>query len=177
MSEEEIEILKELSEQSDFGDLPFLYYGDLIGKLLANYNKEKEKNKPQPDCEISTEKISNDKIDEITILKQIKNKLEENNIPIETFIAEWERQQKEIEEIKEEYKNEQLAELKELNNYIRKDKIREKLLNPIQKEIKELYKEFNKDEEVYAKKFVGTTSTIQELQAIEGIVLEELLEE
>lgn len=45
MSEVEIEILKELSEQSYFGDLPFLYYGDLIGKLLANYNKEKEKNK------------------------------------------------------------------------------------------------------------------------------------
>ena len=38
-----------------------------------------------------------------------------------------EKQQKEIEEIKEEYKNEQLAELKELNNYIRKDKIRKKI--------------------------------------------------
>ena len=36
--------------------------------------------------------------------------------------------EKEIEELKEEYKNEQLAELKELNNYIRKDKIR-KILN------------------------------------------------
>lgn len=45
MSEEEMEILKELSEQNYFGDLPFLLYADLIGKLIANYNKEKEKNK------------------------------------------------------------------------------------------------------------------------------------
>lgn len=45
MNEEEMEILKELSEQSYFGDLPFLLYADLIGKLIANYNKEKEKNK------------------------------------------------------------------------------------------------------------------------------------
>lgn len=40
---------------------------------------------------MSEDKISGDKIDESTILKQIKNKLEEKNIPIETFIAEWER--------------------------------------------------------------------------------------
>lgn len=45
MSEEEMEILKELSEQNYFGDLPFLLYADLIGRLIANYNKEKEKNK------------------------------------------------------------------------------------------------------------------------------------
>ena len=45
MSEEEMEILKELSEQNYFGDSPFLLYADLIGKLIANYNKEKEKNK------------------------------------------------------------------------------------------------------------------------------------
>lgn len=45
MSEEEMKILKELSEQSYFGDLPFLLYADLISKLIANYNKEKQKNK------------------------------------------------------------------------------------------------------------------------------------
>lgn len=45
MNIEELEILKELSEQTYFGDLPFLYYADLIGKLLTAYEKEKEKNK------------------------------------------------------------------------------------------------------------------------------------
>lgn len=45
MSEEEMEILEELSKQNYFGDLPFLFYADLIAKLIANYNKEKEKNK------------------------------------------------------------------------------------------------------------------------------------
>lgn len=40
---------------------------------------------------MSEDKISADKIDESTMLKQIKNKLEEKNIPIKTFIAEWER--------------------------------------------------------------------------------------
>jgi hypothetical protein len=45
MNIEELDILKELSEQTHFGDLPFLYYADLIGKLLTAYEKEKEKNK------------------------------------------------------------------------------------------------------------------------------------
>ena len=45
MNIEDLEILKELSEQTYFGDLPFLYYADLIGKLLTAYEKEKEKNK------------------------------------------------------------------------------------------------------------------------------------
>lgn len=45
MNREELDILKELSEQTYFGDLPFLYYADLIGKLLTAYEKEKEKNK------------------------------------------------------------------------------------------------------------------------------------
>ena len=45
MNIEELDILKELSEQTYFGDLPFLYYADLIGKLLTAYEKEKEKNK------------------------------------------------------------------------------------------------------------------------------------
>ena len=40
---------------------------------------------------MSEEEIIEDKIDESTMLKQIKNKLVEKNIPIETFIAEWER--------------------------------------------------------------------------------------
>lgn len=42
MNIEELDILKELSEQTYFGDLPFLYYADLIGKLLTAYEKEKE---------------------------------------------------------------------------------------------------------------------------------------
>ena len=42
MNREELDILKELSEQTYFGDLPFLYYADLIGKLLTAYEKEKE---------------------------------------------------------------------------------------------------------------------------------------
>lgn len=45
MNIEELDILKELSEQTYFGDLPFLYYADLIDKLLTAYEKEKEKNK------------------------------------------------------------------------------------------------------------------------------------
>lgn len=45
MNIEELDILKELSEQKYFGDLLFLYYADLIGKLLTAYEKEKEKNK------------------------------------------------------------------------------------------------------------------------------------
>jgi len=45
MNIEDLEILKELSEQTYFGDLPFLYYADLIDKLLTAYEKEKEKNK------------------------------------------------------------------------------------------------------------------------------------
>lgn len=40
---------------------------------------------------MSKDEISNEKIDEITMLKQIKSKLQEKNIPIETFIAEWKR--------------------------------------------------------------------------------------
>jgi len=42
MNIEDLEILKELSEQTYFGDLPFLYYADLIDKLLTAYEKEKE---------------------------------------------------------------------------------------------------------------------------------------
>ncbi len=45
MNIEELDILKELSEQKYFGDLLFSYYADLIGKLLTAYEKEKEKNK------------------------------------------------------------------------------------------------------------------------------------
>lgn len=45
MNIEELETLKELSEQTYFGDLPFSYYADLIGKLLTAYEKEKEKSK------------------------------------------------------------------------------------------------------------------------------------
>lgn len=44
MNIEDLEILKELSEQTYFGDLPFLYYADLIGKLLTAYEKEKGEN-------------------------------------------------------------------------------------------------------------------------------------
>ena len=40
MNIEEIDILKELSEQTYFGDLPFLYYADLIGKLLTDYKQK-----------------------------------------------------------------------------------------------------------------------------------------
>ena len=45
MNIEELDILKELSEQKYFGDLLFSYYADLISKLLTAYEKEKEKNK------------------------------------------------------------------------------------------------------------------------------------
>jgi len=40
MNIEELDVLKELSEQTYFGDLPFLYYADLIGKLLTDYKQK-----------------------------------------------------------------------------------------------------------------------------------------
>ena len=77
MNIEDLEILKELSEQTYFGDLPFLYYADLIGKLLTayeqkcNYIKENEIykknlfNSYEEKCkELEKEKEKNNKIDE-----------------------------------------------------------------------------------------------------------------
>lgn len=42
MSEEEIQIIKELSNEKYFGDLPFARYGELIDKLVDLYTKQKE---------------------------------------------------------------------------------------------------------------------------------------
>lgn len=91
MSEEEMEILEKLSKQNYFGDLPFLYYADLIGKLIANYNKEKEKNEILEDTlnnsiDIRKYWISKDKIKELReidnidlIQFKIRELLEERN--------------------------------------------------------------------------------------------------
>lgn len=60
-----------------------------------------------------------------------------------------------------------------LKDYISKDKIKEKLLNPIQKEGEKVYKSFmNKKEN-----FEVDGAILQELGCIEGIILEELLGE
>ena len=59
--------------------------------------------------------------------------------------------------------------------YVRKDKIKEKLLNPIQKEGKKVYKSFmNKNKK---ENFEVDGAILQELGCIEGIILEELLGE
>lgn len=91
LSEEEMEILEKLSKQNYFGDLPFLYYADLIGKLIANYNKEKEKNEILEDTlnnsiDIRKYWISKDKIKELReidnidlIQFKIRELLEERN--------------------------------------------------------------------------------------------------
>ena len=69
MNREELDILKELSEQTYFGDLPFLYYADLIGKLLTTYEKEKEKNKKAIDFINQRKKIVNKDMAEGTRLQ------------------------------------------------------------------------------------------------------------
>lgn len=69
MNREELDILKELSEQTYFGDLPFLYYADLIGKLLTAYEKEKEKNKKAIDFINQRKKIVNKDMTEGTRLQ------------------------------------------------------------------------------------------------------------
>ena len=57
--------------------------------------------------------------------------------------------------------------------YVRKDKIKEKLLNPIQKEGEKVYKSFmNKNKK---ENFEVDGAILQELGCIEGIILEELL--
>ena len=56
--------------------------------LLTAYEKEKEKNKDMS-CDLTETRADN--IDESTMLKQIKLKLQEKNIPIETLLAEFER--------------------------------------------------------------------------------------
>ena len=95
MSEEQLEVLKELSSQPFYGDMPFAYYADLISKLITEYNKEKEKNKKIKNAKlvicsrsngksaqqkmILEEYINKDKIREI--IKEYK----ETNMDIYTF--------------------------------------------------------------------------------------------
>ena len=77
MNIEELDILKELSEQTYFGDFPFLYYADLIGKLLTAYEKEKEKNKEyekQLDLDYAEEKIKEAYIDGTNVAHNLCNK-------------------------------------------------------------------------------------------------------
>lgn len=61
---------------------------EVIETLLTAYEKEKEKNKDMS-CDLTETRADN--IDESTMLKQIKLKLQEKNIPIETLLAEFER--------------------------------------------------------------------------------------
>ena len=67
-------------------------YADAVLKarniILDLYYKEKEKNKDMS-CDLTETRADN--IDESTMLKQIKLKLQEKNIPIETLLAEFER--------------------------------------------------------------------------------------
>lgn len=62
---------------------------------------------------INKEEMGRDKIDESTMLKQIKNKLENENIPIETLLAEFNR----LEDIewKLDLAKERIKELEEIN--------------------------------------------------------------
>ena len=44
ISNEDLEELKELSKENYLGDMPFTYYGNLIGRLIGSYNQlEKER--------------------------------------------------------------------------------------------------------------------------------------
>ena len=61
---------------------------EIVETLLTAYEKEKEKNKDMS-CDLTETRADN--IDESTMLKQIKLKLQEKNIPIETLLAEFER--------------------------------------------------------------------------------------
>lgn len=63
----------------------------------------------------------------INLIEKQQKEIEEKTTILLTGAEKVKQLEKEITELKEEYKNEQLAELKELNNYIRKDKIREKI--------------------------------------------------
>ena len=100
MNREELDILKELSEKTYFGDLPFLYYADLIGKLLTAYEKEKEKNKELTERVL---KLESDKFWDNVIsknkIKQIIYPTPENEIPIEVQQSEmYKKLVKEVEE-------------------------------------------------------------------------------
>ena len=78
MNIEELDILKELSEQTYFGDFPFLYYADLIGKLLTAYEKEKEKNKELTDeYLVQRDLINPDFLKDYIHKDKIKAKIEE----------------------------------------------------------------------------------------------------
>ena len=80
MNIEDLEILKELSEQTYFGDLPFLYYADLIGKLLTAYEKEKEKNKRAEELYMQHNQMIIDILKECDYM--IKNRYYMNDVAI-----------------------------------------------------------------------------------------------
>lgn len=91
------------------------------------------------------------------------------------------KQQKEIEELKEDIKEYKIQEdltfkcldkTKYMSNFISKDKIKEKLLEPIRKEAEEINKKFFEKDTG----FEIEGAILQELGAIEGMILE-LLEE
>ena len=83
MNREELDILKELSEQTYFGDLPFLYYADLIGKLLTAYEKEKEKNKRAEELYMQHNQMIIDILKECDYM--IKNRYYMNDIAIRQY--------------------------------------------------------------------------------------------
>lgn len=82
MNIEELDILKELSEQTHFGDLPFLYYADLIGKLLTAYEEEKEDNK-----ELRKYYATRKEVEELREINKILHDSAENYIHKDKIIA------------------------------------------------------------------------------------------
>ena len=128
MNIEDLEILKELSEQTYFGDLPFLYYADLIDKLLTAYEKEKETshyNQSQLD-------IANAKLVEEKEKNKDREFLISENRKLNNYL---EQKNKIIEEYKKDYISRYTIEYL-LDDYIHKDKIKAK--------IEEVEKELNK---------------------------------
>ena len=87
MNIEELDIIKELSEQTYFGDLPFSYYADLIGKLLTAYEKEKEKEKSKELEKYDYRKIKFDDKNKIKSPSFTKEQLELMNFGICLYVA------------------------------------------------------------------------------------------
>lgn len=87
--EESVEYLKNcLNDEYNFKNATRKKDKEAIETLLTAYEKEKEKNKDMS-CDLTETRADN--IDESTMLKQIKLKLQEKNIPIETLLGEFER--------------------------------------------------------------------------------------
>ena len=113
MNIEDLEILKELSEQTYFGDLPFLYYADLIGKLLTAYEKEKEEHKKEcHNCDEYTARLGELE----TKNRMLKSELEKEKEKEKNLLIQLKDSEKELLEVCE-----------KLRNSVSKDKIRKML--------------------------------------------------